>query len=318
MKKLFKLIFLLLIIAGIFFVYSNFSQEPISTETVDRLNKIPDNIKKITPENDIYPPIMHSNEFEAPMPVPGPINTPGAEDSPFIMPDGNTFYFWFTPDPNVPAQEQLTDGVTSIYASKKSGGIWQEPKKIILQEKGKVALDGCEFVLDNEIYYCSAREGIVGMKWFKSEKKGNGWTVGVYDEKISNLVEGELHISGNTLYFNSTKLRGSGKNDIFMSEKINGSWGEPINISIVNSPEDDTLPYANQTNDELWITRTYKGTPAIYRSKKIDGEWQSPELIVSQFAGEPTLDNEGNLYFTHHFFKDNKMLEADIYVAKKK
>jgi len=41
-------------------------------------------------------------------------------------------------------------------------------------------------------------------------------------------------------------------------------------------------------------------------------------MIISQFAGEPTLDKEGNIYFTHHFFKDGVMLEADIYVAMKK
>ena len=32
----------------------------------------------------------------------------------------------------------------------------------------------------------------------------------------------------------------------------------------------------------------------------------------------PSLDNDGNLYFTHHFFKDNKMIEADIYMAPRK
>jgi hypothetical protein len=37
-----------------------------------------------------------------------------------------------------------------------------------------------------------------------------------------------------------------------------------------------------------------------------------------QFAGEPSLDNEVNIYFTHHFFKDNVMLEADYYVARRK
>jgi hypothetical protein len=41
-------------------------------------------------------------------------------------------------------------------------------------------------------------------------------------------------------------------------------------------------------------------------------------LIISQFAGEPSLDNQGNIYFTHHFFKDGVMLEADYYVAMKK
>jgi len=35
-------------------------------------------------------------------------------------------------------------------------------------------------------------------------------------------------------------------------------------------------------------------------------------------ATEPSLDNEGNTYFTHHFFRDGVMLEADIYVAYRK
>ncbi|MFH1637593.1 MAG: hypothetical protein ABIB71_04175 [Candidatus Woesearchaeota archaeon] len=59
-------------------------------------------------------------------------------------------------------------------------------------------------------------------------------------------------------------------------------------------------------------------TPAIFRSKRVDGEWQEPELIISQFAGEPTLDSHGNVYFTHHFFEYGEMLEADIYVARRK
>ena len=30
------------------------------------------------------------------------------------------------------------------------------------------------------------------------------------------------------------------------------------------------------------------------------------------------MDNQGNIYFTHHFYKEDHMLEADIYIAKKK
>jgi hypothetical protein len=46
--------------------------------------------------------------------------------------------------------------------------------------------------------------------------------------------------------------------------------------------------------------------------------WSEPELIISQFAGEPSLDSEGNIYFTHHYFKDGKMIEADIFVARRR
>jgi hypothetical protein len=39
------------------------------------------------------------------------------------------------------------------------------------------------------------------------------------------------------------------------------------------------------------------------------------ELIVSPFAGEPSLDAEGNLYFVHHWIRDGVILDADLYVA---
>jgi hypothetical protein len=68
----------------------------------------------------------------------------------------------------------------------------------------------------------------------------------------------------------------------------------------------------------LWCLRTYQGTPALYRSSRENGGWSAPELVVSTFAGEPTLDAQGNLYFVHHYYKDNVMLEADLYVAHKK
>jgi hypothetical protein len=44
-----------------------------------------------------------------------------------------------------------------------------------------------------------------------------------------------------------------------------------------------------------------------------------PEEIISNFAGDPGLDDEGNIYFTHHFFNEAmERIEADIYVAYRK
>ncbi len=55
------------------------------------------------------------------VPLGSGVNTAGAEDSAFIIPDGNTVYFWFTPDPGIPAQKQIIDGVTGIYVPRKDG-----------------------------------------------------------------------------------------------------------------------------------------------------------------------------------------------------
>ena len=47
--------------------------------------------------------------------------------------------------------------------------------------------------------------------------------------------------------------------------------------------------------------------------------WSAPQEILSNFGGDPVLDDAGNIYFTHHFFSDSlTMIEADIYVARRR
>jgi hypothetical protein len=297
--------------------------EPESNlEVLPRESKIPTDAVKMTPETDFYPPILHSDEFEEPVPMPYPINTAGAEDSAFITSDGNNFYVWSTPDPNIPVQEQLTDGVTGIYWSKKVNGQWGEPERMVLNDD--LSLDGCLFVQGNEAWFCSARIGnyrgvdlwtaeLVNGKWANWENAG---------EKINVEYQvGEMHITsdGNEMYFHSgNRSGGKGGYDIYSMEKVNGEWQQPTPVDAVNTVDMEGWPFISENGNELWFTRFYQGSPAIFRSERINGTWNEPELIVSQFAGESTFDEQGNLYFTHHFYENGTMIEADIYVAYKK
>ena len=290
---------------------------------ISRESKIPAGKVKITPETDAHPPILHSDEYEEPVPLPYPINTAGAEDSAFITPDGNTLYIWFTPDVTVPPAKQLLDDVTGIYVYRKVNAEWQQPERVWLQEPCHLALDGCVFVEGNEMWFCSARGGNHrGMDMWIADSSDGSWTnwrnAG---QKLNVDYEiGEMHITadGTEMYFHSDREGGKGQLDIWVTTLVNGVWQEPENIEAVNTPENEGWPFVTQDGHELWFLRNYMGSPAIFRSKKVDNEWQEPELIISQFAAEPSLDNEGNIYFTHHFFKDGIMLEADIYVAYRK
>jgi len=304
-----------------FFLLSGCTEPEASAKQVSRLESIPSTVMKIIPETDIYSPQLHSNEWEQPIPLGAGVNTAGAEDSPFITPDGNTLYFFFTPDPSVPVEKQLLDGMTGIWISKKQAdGSWGDAERVVLQDNGKPSLDGCQFVQGNKIWFCSAREGYTGMNWFTAESKDNKWQNWQIVPFKKEFEVGELHISadGKELYYHSGKPGGKGQLDIWMIKKLNNEWQEPINIEAVNTPDNEGWPFLSQDGKELWFLRTYLGSPALFRSKSVNGNWQAPELIISQFAGEPTLDNVGNLYFVHHFYKDSKMLEADIYVAYKK
>lgn len=303
------------------------SAGPVITPTplleITREEAIPASAVKMTPENDALPPILHSDEFEAPIPLGQGVNTAGGEDSAFITQDGSALYFFFTPDVSIPAEKQLFDGVTGIWVSQKQNGEWGIAQRVVLQGEDELALDGCVFVQGDEMWFCSARAGNyrgVDM-WIARYQEGRWADWQNAGSKLNvDYGVGELHVTvdGKEIYFHSSRDGGSGGADIWVTRLSNGEWQEPENVEAVNTPDTEGWPFITQDGKGLWFTRFYMGSPAIFRSYKVDGEWGEPELIISQFAGEPSLDNQGNLYFTHHYFEDGKMIEADIYVAYRK
>jgi len=287
---------------------------------VDREDKIPADIVKRGPETDQYPPVLHSADYEEPVPLPYPVNTAGAEDSPFILPDGSTMYFFFTPDVRVPPEKQLLDEVSGVWVTRRTGKTWSKAERVWLQAPGKLALDGAVCVQGNEMWFASAREGYTGVNMFTAELINGKWRNWRYagDRLMKEIGIGEVHLHGSDLYFHSGRAGGKGGVDIWVTARTGNTWSDPVNIEAVNSEVMDGYPFIASDGTELWFTRTYEGTPAIFRSRKVNGAWSAPELIVSRFAGEPTLDDAGNLYFIHHFYEDGVMIEADIYMAEKK
>lgn len=301
-----------------------------SVKTMTRAESIPADAVKRTPDTDIYRPVVHSGAWKTPVPMGVPINTAGAEDSPFITPDGNTFYFFFTPDVRVPVEKQLIDGVTGVYWTKKANGTWAEPERLVLCND--VSLDGCVCVQGDSMWFGSTRAGNIGqVDVYTAEYKNGKWTDWKNaGEQLNKQYDiGEFHVTpdGNTIYFGWAKNGTDSGNlwednrDIWMSEKANGAWGTPVNLGPgVNSGRMEDQPFLTAEGNELWFTGQsrlgYPG-PSVFRSVKTPGGgWGEAEEIVSNFAGEPTLDGSGNIYFVHHYFdKGGKMLEADIYVA---
>lgn len=287
---------------------------------IDRHDKLPPDIVKRTPETDHYPPILYSDDYEPPVPLGPGVNTSGAEDSPFILPDGKTLYFVFTPDVRVPVEKQLLDSVTGVWVSYKIDNTWTDAERVWLQSPGKLSLDGAVAIQDTEMWFASAREGYTGVNMFTATLVDSKWVNWTYcgDRLMKEIKIGEVHIHGDDLYFHSDRPGTHGGYDIWVTTRSGNNWSDPINITVVNTPETDGWPYISSDGKELWFTRFYQGSPAIFRSVKAGNEWGPPELILSQFAGEPSLDDEGNIYFVHHFYENGVMIEADIYVAYRK
>jgi hypothetical protein len=287
---------------------------------VSREAALPGDISKRGPENDSYPPILHCAEFETPVALPAPVNTRGAEDAPFILPDGRTLYFFFTPDARLPPEQQVLDHVSGVWVTHKVGGGWSSPERVWLQAPGKLALDGAISIQGDEMWFASAREGYVGANIFTAHWRNGVWADWEYsgDRLMKEIQIGEVHLQGDELYFHSDRAGGQGNLDLWVTSRGGEDWADPINLAGVNTPGLDGFPFVSADGSALWFTRTVDGAPAIFRALNIEGNWAKPELIVSQFAGEPSLDAAGNLYFVHHFFEDGKIIEADIYLARRR
>ncbi|MBN1682146.1 PD40 domain-containing protein [Candidatus Bathyarchaeota archaeon] len=306
---------------GIYSLLFNTESQGVTPILIDREVKIPENATKITPQNDTYKPSLHTGLFKEPIPLTDKINTAGAEDSPFITLDGNTLYFFFTPDPLVPAEEQLFDGVTGIWRSIKTSEGWSEAEYLNLTAGG-LHLDGAPTVVGDELWFASAREA--------NYKGLDVWIADIIDDKYTNIRNageklnkdigiGEFHVNsvGDEIFFHSELEGSKGGMDIWVTRLVNGVWSDPINIEEINSEENDGFPYLSSDGKELWFTRPSYGFPAIWMSHMTTDGWSDPRVMISNFAAEPTLDSEGNLYFCHHFISDGVMIEADIYYAER-
>ena len=300
--------------------------KPIETVTQqDRLDAIPSSAVKQTPESDLYKPVMHSSLWSQPIPMAGPVNTAGAEDSPFITANGTWFFFFFTPDVSVPAEDQLTDGVTGIWWCQRTADGWSSPEKIILCDD--VSLDGAEFVLGNTMWFASVRAGNLGeIDVFTSHYEDGMWTdvqnAGAQLNEDYDIGEFHLTADGDTMYFHSGKWESGEDMDLWITHKTSSGWSTPALVPGVNTIANDGYPYVSPDGGQLLFTRnqsTHGGVgPSIYRCVlQSNGTWSAPEEILSNFAAEATMDDEGNLYFVHHYFdSSNNMVEADIYMCE--
>ena len=291
-----------------------------------RLESLPDDAVKQTPMIDNFPPVMHSELWGDPIPMPGPVNTAGAEDSPFITNNDDWFFFFFTPDLNIPAEQQLLDQVTGIWWSKLESGTWTEPERIILNND--IALDGAPFVQRDSLWFASARVGNYRpIDFYIATYNGHEWgnVVNAGQRLNEEIQVGELCLSsdGRTIYYGTDASGGYGGYDLWKTEYIDGEWADPVNLGPdINSAGTEYQPFITADGGEIWFTGQshlgYTG-PAIFRSINLgDTAWSAPEEIISNFAGEPSLDSHGNIYFVHHFATPStELIEADIYVAYK-
>tara|TARA_Y100000310_G_scaffold345859_1_gene471612 strand:- start:7132 stop:8796 length:1665 start_codon:yes stop_codon:yes gene_type:complete len=142
---------------------------------------------------------------------------------------------------------------------------------------------------------------------FYTQKDGNSWTEPIpHPLTLERPVGGFVYAGENKAYF-MTGFEDDVE-DIGYAERVNGVWGDPIKIEIVSSEYSDSDPFVNYSDDEMffWSNRPAEfANHNIYRSVKVNGNWQEPELLPAP------INNNGDDMQTF-LFEDTLYFASDL------
>jgi Tol biopolymer transport system component len=177
-------------------------------------------------------------------------------------------------------------GSYDLWISYEVGGVWGAPENLGA-EVNTAAGDSAPYLAENDtvLYFASFGSGGYGGL--------DIWTCpltdGVPGTKTNlgpEINTGDLDCcptvayDGQTLYFCSDRAGGFGGTDIWVSEKIGDTWGEPYNLgNSVNTPQTDCSRWLSDDGDTLVITSSRAGgygqTDLWYTTRSGD-DWAEP------------------------------------------
>ena len=208
---------------------------------------------------DLFISIKEGNEWQQPMNIGSPINTPSWETQPSLSSDGNTLYFVRGTPSRSGVQNQ-----DIYFTTKKADGSWTEPKRV----SNKINTPGKEESVhihpDGRTLYFSSNGhvGMGGLDLYVSRKDENGewgdpvnlgYPINTYADENSILVSP----AGMLAYYSSDRVGGFGDLDLYTFELHDNVRPTPVSFARGRVTDAETgkpvgakLDLANLNEDE--------------------------------------------------------------------
>jgi outer membrane protein OmpA-like peptidoglycan-associated protein len=111
-------------------------------------------------------------------------------------------------------------------------------------------------------------EGVSRLKIYTSQKKGEAkWGVPTelpFNENNSDACHPSISVDGDKLYFSSNRAGGYGGMDLYVSERVNGVWGKPVNLGPkVNTPKNEVFPYVHADGTLFYSSNGLPGSGGL-------------------------------------------------------
>lgn len=222
---------------------------------------------RLDQDEDIYYTVRQEDEsWSIPKSISKNINTTDNEGAASISADGRMLVF-------TNCEGQRGYGSCDIYVSYKKGDEWSSPKNIgdeINSEswdaQPTLSADG------RTIYFVSNRPSGHGGKdiWVATKNKKGKWQPAINAGKTVNSKKDDIapfiHSNGESLFYSSNGFEGLGGLDLYMSERIDSIWSQPVNLGYP----------LNDSYDQVSLYISSDGKTGVYTiEKKIERSVES-------------------------------------------
>jgi outer membrane protein OmpA-like peptidoglycan-associated protein len=254
------------------------------------------------------------------------INTPFAEHSPLVTPDGNTLIFTSTRADEGYKLKSSTN-YEDVYVSHRAAGQWSGPEKIGAVVNSRYNEAAVSLSTDGKTLFLYYEEGHGDI--YTSTLDNGAWTKPVpLNQFINHPLYREttacMSADGKSLFFASNRPGGKGGLDIYVSKRgAKGDWGRPTNLgSSINTRKDEDSPFPDRDGVTLYFSSDGHpglGSSDIFKSALRGGKWAPPENLgypvnSTGYDGFFTLSADGRTgYYSAHHGADRS--NTDIFVV---
>jgi outer membrane protein OmpA-like peptidoglycan-associated protein/tetratricopeptide (TPR) repeat protein len=226
------------------------------------------------------------------------ISTGQNEYLPYLSPDETIFLFTRTMPNQSKDKVYATDREKEVFmiAKKQKDGGWDKGEAMEYPFNESSNEGGACLTIDNKhlFYTISKMEG--GMQpnadIYYSDFVDGAWTEIKKVPNINDPVfwdsQPSISADGNTLYFASDRPGGSGKVDLWKSERdpATRQWKKPVNLGPrINTPGIEKCPFIHSDSETLYYSSDglygFGGLDIFYVRKDEKGNWLEPENIGS-------------------------------------
>ena len=193
----------------------------------------------------------------------------------------------------------------AILYSEKVDGEWTIPVNLTPQIKSDGDLYVSSLSADGKTLYLTKDDNF-NSDIYVSYFNDSVWSDAVKLNKYINTKYWESNASespnGSTLYFSSSRIKGYGGLDIYMSNKNaeTGEWDEPVNLGpFVNTIYNEDCPFLTQDGKRLYFSsqghEAMGGYDIFYTEKSVSDNWTKPVNV-----GYPINSTDDDIFFSPH------------------